>query len=69
MQNIKCLAPKHNTVPPLRLESTTLDQESSTLPLSHCAPQVPGAQNFFKNSIQSFENSVDPDQLASDEAS
>ena len=38
-QGLMCLAQGHNTVPPVRLEPQTLDLKSSTLPLSHCAPE------------------------------
>ena len=41
-----CLAQRHNTVTPLRLQPGSLCLESSSLPLSHCAPI----------------NSLDPDQ-------
>ena len=33
-----CLAQGHNTVTPVGLEPSALGLESSTLPLSHCAP-------------------------------
>ena len=33
-----CLAQGHNAVTPVSLEPATLSLESSTLPLSHCAP-------------------------------
>ena len=36
----KCVLPKdHNAMTPVRLEPTAFGLESSTLPLSHCAPK------------------------------
>ena len=39
-QRMKYLAQGQNAVPPLRLELARLNLQSSTLPLSHCTPQV-----------------------------
>ena len=56
-QGLMCLAQGHKAVTPVRLKTLQpLHLESSTLPLSHCAPQYPHSW---------FENSVDLDQLAS----